>query len=382
MGAPRTTRASSAVAQRQAVLNAIARREWLLQVLVLSAAACRRSSDPGLARGSTVIVYAGRVGFYGYPAPNYLVFQPLVTANERGELEGRLADRWTHSPDFREWTFQLRAGLRWHDGAPVTAHDVKFTLDLLAHPGVDEEYGPDFIDPAVVVDDFTIRIRFRSVNPRHLVTRGTTLYYPKHLLEKLDPETIGDWPFWTHPVGNGPFRFVRYVPELVMELEASPEYYRGRPRIARVVLKLVKGSSLTDALSGNVDIVSDSNPADSLRLTADSRLRAYHEVRPQAYAILWNHSHPLFSDVRVRRALTLAINRRELLSVLNFPEDLPLVDGPAAREDLQAGKAPAPLAHDSHEAIRLLDDAGWHLRGPDGVRERGNRRFEFTTLVD
>ena len=63
-------------------------------------------------------------------APASLVFLPLVSRNEEGELEGRLARRWEHSPDYRIWTIHLRTDVRWHDGEPVSAHDIKFTLDL------------------------------------------------------------------------------------------------------------------------------------------------------------------------------------------------------------------------------------------------------------
>ena len=66
----------------------------------------------------------------------FLVFLPLATPNERGELEGRLAQSWEHVPGSREWTIHLRTDVRWHDGVAVTAHDIKFTVDLFKHPDV------------------------------------------------------------------------------------------------------------------------------------------------------------------------------------------------------------------------------------------------------
>ena len=73
--------------------------------------------------------------------------------NENGALEGRLAKSWEHSPDYRSWTIHLRTDVRWHDGVPVTAHDVKFTLDLLSHPDVLQE-SPDAYT-VTVLDDST-----------------------------------------------------------------------------------------------------------------------------------------------------------------------------------------------------------------------------------
>src|SRR5262245_26470871 len=66
----------------------------------------------------------------------FLMFLPLVAWDRRGELEGRLAEHWEHSPDYRTWIIRLRNSVRWHDGVPVTAHDIKFNLDLRSHPDV------------------------------------------------------------------------------------------------------------------------------------------------------------------------------------------------------------------------------------------------------
>ncbi len=73
-----------------------------------------------------------------------------MALNETGEWEGRLAERWEHSPDYREWTYYLRPGVRWHDGVPVTAHDVKFSLELLTHPDI-LEISPGDIESITVI---------------------------------------------------------------------------------------------------------------------------------------------------------------------------------------------------------------------------------------
>ena len=126
-------------AQRQAVLAAIARREWLLQLLALGAAGCRRrTDDPAYSRGNTLVM--------AYPEDESLryddlsvqsLYLPRLTAeDENGGLQLLLAQSWEHSADYRECTYHLRTNVRWSDGVPVTAQDVKFTLDLLSHPDV------------------------------------------------------------------------------------------------------------------------------------------------------------------------------------------------------------------------------------------------------
>jgi len=99
---------------------------------------CKRSADRvSIGESSiTVGVWGDEkiLGPYWEVFAKFLVFHPLVWENEKGELEGRLATSWEHSPDYRTWTIHLRPDVKWHDGVPFTAHDVKFTMDLLAHP--------------------------------------------------------------------------------------------------------------------------------------------------------------------------------------------------------------------------------------------------------
>ena len=119
----------------------IARRSACLASIplaTLSLIGCGQSEDPAYARGSTVVMAVPEVRDVLPDVSNldFLTFLPLATRNELGELEGRLARSWEHSPDHREYTYHLRTEVRWDDGVPVTAHDVKFTLDLLGHPDV------------------------------------------------------------------------------------------------------------------------------------------------------------------------------------------------------------------------------------------------------
>ncbi len=303
---------------------------------------------------------------------DFLIFLPLATQNERGELEGRLARSWEHSSDHREYTFHLRTDVRWDDGVPVTAHDVKFTLELLSHP--DAATGYRFESPTVL-DDSTVVIRSAN-GPGYLLD---IVYYPKHLVEDLDPKRFWEWDFWTHPVGDGPYRFVRYVPQTMMEFEANPDYYRGKPRIERVILKFVGGAGaagLTALLSGDADIA-QADLTQLPQIASDPRFRIYHNVAPSARAIYWKCDHPLFRDPRVRGALTLALDRQELLRLLNLPADLPITDGVFTRRQFRRGEWPEPLPYDPAQARALLEAAGWSDRDEEGIRENAGRAFRL-----
>ncbi|MGH7564720.1 MAG: ABC transporter substrate-binding protein, partial [Gemmatimonadota bacterium] len=273
----------------------------------------------------------------------------------------------------KEYTFHLRTDVRWQDGVPTTAHDVKFTLDLLGHPD-----GAAFggFEKVTVVDDSTVTIRAEKQWYVDYI-----VYYPKHLLEGLDPKRFWEWEFWLQPVGNGPYRFARYVPPTLMEFEANPDYYRGKPRIERVILKFVGDAGLTELLSGQVDMT-QVEPGQIPRLASDPRFRIHHMgVGAHASVIYWKADHPLFRDPRVRRALTHALDRREMLRVMNLPSDAPITDAVITGRQFRRRQWPAPLPYDTDEARTLLEAAGWVDRDGDGILDKDGRPFRFTASV-
>lgn len=345
---------------------------------------CRRDSGRAKLDGSTVtVLYDGDERLMG-PAedwyPQYLMFLALME-NETAEWKGRLAERWEHSKDYRTWTFYLRSDVRWHDGTPFTAHDVKFSLELSAHPAVldfDNDLGRG-MESFTLLDELTFTITY--TRPRDARTEDD-VFYPKHLLGDLDPKEYYRWEFWTHPIGNGPYRYVRHVPKTMMELEANPDFYRGKPKIERVVFKFGGSAPLTELLSGNVDVAQEINPADLPKLVTDDRFRVYQQVGAYwLYPIYWNHRHPLFRDPMVRRALTLAINRRELVQVRNLPDDTPIFDGIFTWRQLARREFPEPLPYDPERAKQLLEEAGWYDQDGDGIRERAGEEARFTAMA-
>ena len=349
-------------------------------MLALGAAGCRRAEDHAYSRRSTVVVPYP----YGHHAlspwedetPKFLMFLPLVGRDARGNLEGRLADRWEHSADYREWTYRLRSDVRWHDGVPVTARDIEFTAALTRRM-VDSSVGD--LGLVTVVDERTVKIRHSAEGE----PAWWAVYYPKHLLQGLDLATWHDWDYWRQPVGNGPYRFVRYQPGTMMELEANPDYYRGKPRIERVVLRFfTQRNTLTELLAGAVDVLPDANATEIPTIAADPRFRVYQGYQGFSHnAIYWRNDHPLFRDRRVRLALTLAINRRELAGVLNFPVNLPIFDGPYTVDQIRRGDLPEALPYDPVRAKRLLDEAEWRIVDGDGIRQRDGRPFRFSALT-
>lgn len=311
-------------------------------------------------------------------AARFLVFLALTEETQRGEVQGRLAERWEHSPDRREWTFHLRQEVRWHDGVPVTARDVAFSLDLYRNLALEWDAPGAYTER--VVDDSTLIVTYPAPvrDPLH----EWKVIWPAHLLAGLDPVHVLEWDFWVHPVGDGPYRYVRHVPKTMLELEANPDYYAGKPRIEHLILKFGGSRPIAELESGNVDAVRLFNQADLPRIARDTRFRAYHSVEPIGLqGIFWNEHSPLFRDPLVRRALTFAIDRKELLGVVNLPPDVRIPDAVFTDREYLRGDLPEPLPYDPDSAARLLDQAGWRDTDGDGVRDRNGRPFRFVALI-
>lgn len=299
-----------------------------------------------------------------------LMFLPLAY----NESEPALAERWEHSDDYTEWKFYLRKDVKWHDGTLTTAHDVKFTMDLLKNPDVGDWR---HVDTTVeVIDDFSLIFRYKQ--PKIYVWYQT--FYPKHLLEELDPKKFWEWDFWKQPVGNGPYRYVRHMPGVMSEVEVNPDFYGNKPKIERVVFKFLNEPSLTELLSGNVDALDV--PRNFLfMLPKNNNFCSYHSWNPAFIFIYWNHKNPLFKDVEIRKALTMAINREELAVVVNYPEGVPLFDVVMTRRQFRKEQYPEPIPFDPEKAQDILEASGWLDSDGDGIRDRNGKKFQFTAIV-
>ncbi len=304
----------------------------------------------------------------------HLVFLPMGYDGQ-GDWQPLLAERYERSDDYREWKFFLQKDIRWHDGAPTTAHDVKFTMDLLKSPDVGDWRHRDFT--IEVLDDYSLIIRYKD--PTQYPWYQT--FYPKHILEKLDPKEFWDWDFWRQPIGNGPYRYVRHMPGMMAELEANPDFFKSKPKIERIVLKLLRQPSLTELLSGNIDVLPYVDRNMLFKLPKNNNYCSYHFWVSVFNSIYWNHKNPLFEDVEIRRALTLAINREELAALVNHPEGVPLLDTVLTKRQFEKKQYPEPLPFDPDKAQELLEAVGWLDSDGDGIRERNGRKFQFNAIV-
>lgn len=357
--------------------------------LALSALACARDREPGLSEdaGRTLRVLYAADERSLHPAsddvPLRLVFSPLVSyptmeASACGEPEPGLAVAWEHSEDWRTWTVRLRENLTWHDGAPVTAEDVRFTVELWKHPEVGHWAGEP-IDSVVVLDERTFRVHY--ARPSRELLNGWDVFYPAHLLRGLDPDGFWDWDFWERPVGNGPFRYRGHTRRTMMEFEPHASFRGAKSGFERLVLKWGGGGALVELESGGVDAVESAPPGEARRLADVAEYRVHAVPYPGGVRLLYNQRVPPLDRVGVRRAVTMAIDRRELLRTLDLPYDLPITDGLHTPCQFSRRRVSPPVSFDPRTAERLLAESGWVDRDGDGIRERGERPLAFTVTA-
>ena len=317
-------------------------------------------------------------------AMEYLLYMSLLRWNADLELEGRLAESWEFSEDRRVVTMKLREDVRWHDGVPTTADDVVFTFErfrdpALAYPDVG---GLRRIVSVEKAGPFTVRFTFDRAYADQLADLRRVIL-PRHLLEGIASADMESAGFNFAPVGNGPFRFVRWRREQQIVFEANPDFADGRPHLDRIIFRVVPDQTAieTSFLAGQIDIVDRLRFEQVEPLRRNPRIRIFtREQRGYAY-IGWNGAGALFGEAAVRRAMTFAINRQRIVDALVFGQ------GKVTAHPMMSLLSfyPAdiePHPYDPDEARRLLAGAGWTDTDGDGVLDRDGEPFSFELVTN
>ncbi len=314
----------------------------------------------------------------------YLLYTPLVVYDTAHRVHPWLAASW--ELDESSVTFTLRDDVQWHDGTPLTAEDVKFTFDLAKHPEVasplESAYLAD-VASAEVLEDGRIRFEFAAPHAQPL----EDFFWPpvpRHLLEDAAPAEVARNPFGRSPVGSGPYRFVSWEvgKQLVFESNDGFAASLGGPAATeRVIYQIVPEPTtlLAEFLTGGLSMIGPLGPVDANRvLEAGQRLHAF-PWRLFAY-IGWNGQRELFEEAEVRRALTMAIDRQELLDGLLYGYGTIATGVIPPWHPFAPDLDPLPYAPDSAAAI--LERHGWVDTDGDGIRDRDGRPFRFQLLAN
>lgn len=322
---------------------------------------------------------------------NEVLFMPVLRYDAALNPIPWLAERWDTArvgPDSLQLTFHLRRDVRWHDGRPTTADDVRFTFERVVEPATGSSLRSAFAHYGKlpeVVDPHTIRFRLRP--HAELLDVWTRLaIMPAHLLRDVPAEELISNEFGTtRPVGNGPFRFVRRVPGQEWVFEANPDFpvaLGGRPYLDRLVYRVIPDQTtlLTAGLSGGIDVNVSLGAAHAPQIRSSTSMELLTAPSSNLTFIAWNGRLPMFDTPEERRALSLAIDRAAIVSALLHGEgNVGRATVTPAHWSFDESTPETTLPHSQEAARALLARAGWLDRDRDGTLEDpSGRPFRFT----
>jgi peptide/nickel transport system substrate-binding protein len=276
------------------------------------------------------------------------------------KISGDLAESWSYSKDGKQLSIKLRKGVKWHDGHAFTATDVKFSLELIKDPEMASVFSVRLNDVVAikVQDEHTVLLEM--VNPDASLPDALTsiMMVPQHLLAKFTTKELRSSDWWKTPVGTGPFKWGKYLPDQYVELTANADFYRGKPKLDKLVNRYFKdGSAAAIALAAG-EIQYSYLTLDQVKENQSSH--AFNVVSGASHVLNYlgiNNNDARFKDVRIRQAILMAIDRNAIVkniyngsaTIGNCALTLPkYVPGDINKYDTNIAKARA-----------LLDEAGW-----------------------
>lgn len=345
--------------------------DWLIRHL---------SAEPGTLNPITATdAYASTINSY--------IYESLIKRDEKSlELVPSMAESWEASEDRLTYVFHLKKNLKWQDGQPFTARDVLFSFERIRDPKVDSAHLRNYyqdIEDLQILDDHTIRYTYRIPYFRALEFCGGIPIVPAHVFS--DTSDFNNHPIGRHPVGNGPYRLLRWDTGREIVLVRNEAYWGQRPHFDRIVLKLISDptAALQVLKKGGLDRMS-LRPIQWVRQTQGRRFSEnYRKLKyytPSYSYIGWNQRRPIFSDRRTRLAMTLMTDRETILKKILFGLGT-VVSGPFYINSPDYNQAIEPYPYDPPKAMDLLRSAGWEDRDGDGILDKEGVPFRFEFLL-
>lgn len=311
-------------------------------------------------------------------------YSGLVKYDKNLQVVADLAEKWEVSEDQKTIIFRLRPGLVWADGSPFTAEDCVFTWKLMSDPNTPTAYGESFqqIETAEAVDDLTFKVVYKRVLAKALITWAFGIM-PKRLMEGVN---LDDCPLARTTMGTGPFQLESWEVAQKIVMNANPKYYLGRPHLDRLITRIIPdmATQMMELSTLALDTMS-LEPEQWLEATEKPALKeAFNFFRfpASSYTYLgFNLKDPRLSDVRVRRAIALAIDKDEVVegALMGFGRP---ANGPF-KPDMWANNVKVkPYPFNQEEAKKLLSQAGWTDSDNDGVIDKEGRPFVLTIMTN
>ena len=313
-----------------------------------------------------------------YSEIGLLLFDGLMRRDENDAIVPALAASVEYDPETYTYVFHLREGVHWHDGKPLRAADVKFTIEAIKNPLVDSLHAPNFEEVREIteVDDRTVRIRLSAPNAAFLDYMMQPIL-PAHLLAGQDLTTTG---FFRSPVGTGPFRMESWEAGKEIVLVKNEDYYRGAPKIDRFVVKIVADDAAeAKALADGTADLARLSPRAAAPFEGKDGYRFYAMKTANYGSILINCANPYWQRNRdLLPAIAYAVDRAAVIN------DALLGHGIPAYSPLQRSSFNNPNVehydYNPAKAQEILEAAGCR-KGSDGYYTRGGEEVGFVLTV-
>jgi peptide/nickel transport system substrate-binding protein len=292
------------------------------------------------------------------------------------------------STDGLSWTVKLRKDVKFSDGQPLTADDVVFTYNI---PLSKDYAGPrksdfDVLKSVEKVDDYTVKFNLKNkYAPFQTEVLPSYGILPKHLLKDISVKDMEKADFNKKPVGTGAMKFVEWKSGQYVKLERNENYFLKKPSIATLTYKIVPDANalVAQLQSGEVNLidVAANNVKTVKSLTQTGGKYQMFESPDLAYCYVgWNNKSPLFSDPKVRQALTMALDREAIVKNI-LDGNGKVANAPESELSFAYKKDVTSFPYDMAKAKQQLADAGWKP-GPDGILVKDGKKFSFELLTN
>jgi len=304
------------------------------------------------------------------------------------ELIPRVAYKWEVSDDHLVYTFYLRDDVVFSDGHPLTAKDVKFTFDKLMDPKTDAPHLKNYytdVERCEVVDDYTVRYYCKKQYYQHPVMLGLLEIIPEHIYGVGE---FNNHPNNRKPIGSGPYVLTEWQTGLQLVLSRNPNYWRKKenlPYFDKIIYQIIldDNASLLKLRRGELDALAI-RPEDLLRRAQSEKFRSQFNIfiypRPAYSYIGWNMRRNVFKDKRVRKALTMLLNREKIVERIYYGM-AEIIESPFMPGTPEYHNQLARIPFAPEEAKKLLDESGWRDTDGDGVRDKDGEKFYFEVMT-
>ena len=356
----------------------------LALVMVLSLAACGSGGSADDNSSGTTLVYGSADYTRINPAMdehgeiNHLLFNGLTAHDGNDQIVPGLAETWDYDEQTYTYTFHLREGVKWHDGEPFTADDVKFTIEAIMDPENGSENAPNYedVEEITVIDAQTVAFRLTEPNVAFLeyMTMGIL---PQHLLAGQDMQESD---FFRSPVGTGPYKLKSWDAGQSIVLVKNEDYYLGTPKIDRVIFKIVPddNAQAVQLQSGELDLAL-LDPKNAQSFAGADGYTLYDMTTADYRGILFNFANDYWTANRdIIPAICYAIDRQAIVDSVLLGEGMPAY-GPLQR-NIYNDESVEHYDYNPDKARAILEDAGCTL-GADGFYTRGGEQLAFTISV-